>query len=102
MIPVLHGRSIRTENADLITCSQGNAFSLCNLLLNAIHYNMTHFSGGISYLRQYSAAVVSRFIWKGGVEVVDRMANVMALSLKVYARDCVPRHTSKLCWFAEW
>lgn len=61
-----------------------------HLLSNAIHYNMTHCSGGISYLRHYSAAVVSSFLWKGGVEVVDRIANVMALSPKVYARDCVP------------
>lgn len=77
-------------------------FLSVRLLLNAIHYNVTHYSEGISYLRQYSAAVVSSFIWKGGVEVVDRIANVMALSPKVYARDCVSWHTSKLCWFAEW
>lgn len=76
-------------------------FLSVHLTLNAIHYNMTHFSGGISHLRQYSAAVVSNLMWKGGVEVVDRIADVMALSPKVYARDCVPRHTSKLCWFAE-
>lgn len=76
-------------------------FLSVHLLLNAIHYNMIHFSGGISHLRQYSAAIVRSFMWKGGVEVVDRIANVMALSLKVYARDCVPQHTSKLCWFSE-
>lgn len=73
-------------------------FLSVHLLLNSIHYNMTQFSGGISYLRYYSAAVVS--MWKG-VEVVDHIADVMALFPKVYAHDCVPRHTWKLCWFAE-
>lgn len=65
LIPsVLQGCSVRTEKANLIGCSQKMHFSLVVLvLLDALHYNMTHFNSGISLLGQYSAAAA-------GVEVV--------------------------------